>query len=143
MTEALVKPQLAKPKIIIKYHKEGKNVHAILDVDRSTTVGSNFCDFCSFSSDPQKEVPANKNYRKHFSRKNLLQSKIFSNLNLLHKNTVVRNRACSITTCLFHSEMTTYWYITWKYVYFLFHVLSKNENIINAGYWVLSENRKN
>ena len=29
-----------------------------------------------------------------------------------------------------------------KYV-FLFHVLNKNENIINAGYWVLSENRKN
>ena len=27
---------------------------------------------------------------------------------------------------------------------FLLHVLNKNENIqINAGYWVLSENRKN
>ena len=25
---------------------------------------------------------------------------------------------------------------------FLLHVLNKNENIINAGYWVLSENRK-
>ena len=25
----------------------------------------------------------------------------------------------------------------WKYV-FLLHVLNKNENIINAGYWVLS-----
>ena len=25
--------------------------------------------FCDFSSDPQKLVPANKNYRKHFSRK--------------------------------------------------------------------------
>ena len=50
-----MKPQLAKPKIIIKCHKEGKNVRAILDVNRSTTVwheffvGSNFCDFCSFS----------------------------------------------------------------------------------------------
>ena len=32
--------------------------------------------------------------------------------------------------------------IVWKYV-FLLHVLNKNENIINAGYWVLSENRKN
>ena len=76
-----MKPQLAKPKIIIKYLKEGKNVHAILDVNRLTTrwhemfAGSNFCDFCSFSSDPQKEVPANKNYRKHFSLKNLLQNK--------------------------------------------------------------------
>jgi len=38
-------------------------------------AGSNFCDFCGFSSDPQKYVPVNKNYRKHFSRKNLLQSK--------------------------------------------------------------------
>ena len=28
--------------------------------------------------------------------------------------------------------------IVWKYV-FLLHVLNKNENIINAGYWVLSE----
>ena len=78
-----MKPQLAKPKIVIKYHKEGKKVHAILDVNRSTTVwheifaGSkfcDFCDFCSFSSDPQKEVPANKNYRKHFSCKTLFQS---------------------------------------------------------------------
>ena len=34
--------------------------------------GFNFCDF---SSDLQKSVPANKNYRKDFSRKNLLQSK--------------------------------------------------------------------
>ena len=24
-----------------------------------------------------------------------------------------------------------------------FYVLNKNENIVNAGYWVLSENRKN
>ena len=31
--------------------------------------------FAFFSSDRQKQVPANKNYRKHFSRKNLLQSK--------------------------------------------------------------------
>ena len=28
--------------------------------------------------------------------------------------------------------------IVWKYV-FLLHVLNKNDNIINAGYWVLSE----
>ena len=33
-------------------------------------------------------------------------------------------------------------HIVWKYV-FLLHVLSKNENIINAWYWVLYENRKN
>ena len=35
------------------------------------SAGSNFCDF---SSDPQKKVPANKNYRNHFARKNVLQS---------------------------------------------------------------------
>ena len=29
-----------------------------------------------------------------------------------------------------------------KYV-FLLRILNKNENIINAGYWVLSENCKN
>ena len=65
---------------------------------------------------------------------------VFSNLNSLHKNTIPRNRVCSITTCLFHSETkrytTKYWFIVWKYV-FLLHVLNKNENIINAGYWVL------
>ena len=67
---------------------------------------------------------------------NFISELIFSNLNLRHKNTVLRNRACSITTCLFHSEMTTHWYITWKYV-FLFHALNKNQNnIINTGYWV-------
>ena len=32
--------------------------------------------------------------------------------------------------------------IVLEYV-FLLHILNKNKNIINAGYWVLSENRKN
>ena len=36
LTEALVKAQFAKPKIIIKYHKEGKNVYR---------VARNFCGF--------------------------------------------------------------------------------------------------
>ena len=31
-----------------------------------------------------------------------------------------------------------YWFIVWKYV-FLLNVLGKNENIINARYWVLCE----
>ena len=39
----------------------------------------------------------------------------------------------AITTCLFHSETTKYWFTAWKYV-FLLHVLNKNENLINAGY---------
>ena len=48
-------------------------------------AGSNFSDS---SSDPQNKVPANKNYRKHVSRENLL--KIYSNLNSLHKHTVTK-----------------------------------------------------
>ena len=32
--------------------------------------------------------------------------------------------------------------IVWKYV-FLLHILNKSNNIINAGYWVLSENCNN
>ena len=32
--------------------------------------------------------------------------------------------------------------IAWKYVSLL-HVLNKNENIVNAGHWVVFENRKN
>ena len=35
--EMLVKPKLAKPKIII-YHKEGKNVHAIIVAARYTNI---------------------------------------------------------------------------------------------------------
>ena len=73
---------------------------------------------------------------------------IFFNLNSLHKNTILRNRVCSITICLFHSKTKQYimytmkyWFYThvgyvyrsivWKYV-FLLHVLNKNENIING-----------
>ena len=38
---------------------------------RKIFAGSNFCDF---SSDPQKHVPANKNYCEHFFHKSVLQS---------------------------------------------------------------------
>ena len=49
-------------------------------------MGSNFCDFCGFSSNLQEKVPSNKNYCKHYSCKNLLQTKYsLTNLNLLHK----------------------------------------------------------
>ena len=42
-------------------------------------VARNFCgsNFCDFSSDPQKQVPANKNYYEHFS------TKIYSRVNIL------------------------------------------------------------
>ena len=54
-------------------------------------------------------LQSNKNYRKYFPAKIY---NIFSNLNSLHKNTVLRNRVCSITTCLFRSETKRY---TMKY----------------------------
>ena len=47
---------------------------------------------------PQMKIPA-----KNYSRGNT----VFSNLNSLHKNTVSRNRVCSITTGLFFSETNT------------------------------------
>ena len=49
----------------------------------------------------------------------------------------------SFTTCHFRSETkpTPYRSVVWKYV-FLLHVLNEIENIINAGKWVLFENRK-
>ena len=52
---------------------------------------------------PQIKITANIFFFIFFS-KNLPQSEIFSNLNSLHKNTVLRNRVCSVTTCLFRSE---------------------------------------
>ena len=48
-------------------------------------------------------VPANK------LTANIFAAKI--NLNSLHENTIPRNRVCSITTCLIHSETTKYWFI--------------------------------
>ena len=52
-----------------------------------------------------------------------------------------KKSVCSITTCLFYSKTKRYneplvLHST------LLHLLNKNENIINVGYWVLSENRK-
>ena len=65
---------------------------------------------------------------------------MFSNLKYSTKKSCLFNH-----NCLFHSETKQYtmeyWFIVWKYV-FLLHLLNKNENSLNAGYWVLSENRK-
>ena len=47
-------------------------IQPVLAVWHEIFAGSNVC---GFSSDPPKYVPANNNYSKHFSRKNLLQSK--------------------------------------------------------------------
>ena len=73
----------------------------------------------------------NKNYRKHFPLK------IYSNLNSLHKNTVL-TEIVSVTLCLLaHSE-------TKRYTDELLVLLRVPpvENIINVGFWTLSENRK-
>ena len=61
----------------------------------------------------------------------------------------LRNRVCSITiaTCLFHSQTKRYtmnyrFYIGYAYrsiivFSFFWHVINKNENIINVGYWLI------
>ena len=72
----------------------------------------------------------NKNYRKHFPLK------IYSNLNSLHKNTVLTEIVSVIMPpCAFRN----------KAVYNELLVLLRVppvENIINVGFWTLSENRK-
>ena len=84
--------------------------------------------FVIFPAIGKNKIYANKNYRR--------QTEISYT-----KKIVLRNRVCSITHCLFHSE--TKQYSTKNWFVFLLLVLNKNKNIINAGYWVLSENRKN
>ena len=65
------------------------------------------------SSEPQK-------LRQTFSRKSLLQSKY------------------SIQFASFIQRQNGVQWITWKYI-FILQVVNKNENIINAGNWVLSD----
>ena len=60
--------------------------------------------FAIFSSIRKNKFPQIKITANIFFGKNLPQNEIFSNLNSLHKNTVLRNRVCSITICLFRSE---------------------------------------
>ena len=86
----------------------------------------------------KSKITANKDYRNPFPAKIYSRVNILS-VNSLHKNTVLRNRICSITTCLICSETKRYtmkyWFIVWKDV-FLSHLLNKKENIINlvTGY---------
>ena len=102
-------------------------------------AGSNFCDFCRFSSDPQKYVPVNKNYHKHFSRKNLLQSKY--SLTWIRYTKIYYLEIVPFQSQLVKkNEILVY---CLKISVFLLHLLNKRENIIYAGYWVLSENGKN
>ena len=78
-------------------------------------------------------ICANKFLQTFFPQK-LTPESISSNLNSLHKNTGLTNHVCSITTCLFHSETTKYWFIAWKYV-FLLQVLNKDKDNYNQC-WV-------
>ena len=97
-------------------------------------AGSNFCDFCGFSSDPQNmfleiKITANIFPAKFFSRVNILSLKLATQKYGTKKSQLVKNNEI-LVYCL-------------KISVFLLHVLNKNESIINAGYWVLSEDRKN
>ena len=102
-------------------------------------AGSNFCDFCRFSSDPQKYVPVNKNYHKHFSRKNLLQSKY--SLTWIRYTKIYYSEIVPFQSQLVKKKRNTG--LLFENQCILLHVLNKRENIIYAGYWVLSENGKN
>ena len=67
----------------------------------------NFAKFAIFSAihknkSPQLQITTNIFPAKIYSRVSL------TNLNPLHKNTVLRKCVCSITTCLFHSETKLY-----------------------------------
>ena len=52
------------------------------------------------------QVPANKNQKlpQTFFPQKFTPEYIFSKLSSLHKDTEIKNRVCSITTCLFHLE---------------------------------------
>ena len=85
---------------------------------REIFASSNFCDFPAIRKNkfPQIKITANI-----FFRKNIPQREIFSNLNSLHKNTILRNHVCSITTCLFRSETKrntiNFWFISFARKY--------------------------
>ena len=83
---------------------------------------------------PQIKITAQILPAKTYSRGNTVCSNL--NYTRIQYQEIV---SVQFTTGLFFSEK--YWLtlsIVWKYV-FLLHVLNKNDNIINAGYWVLSE----
>ena len=74
---------------------------------------------------------------------NIFPAKISSRENILYLKFATQKYNTK-KSCLFNhnlSKTMKYWFIVSKCV-FLLHVLNKNENIINAGCWVLSENRK-
>ena len=101
--------------------------------------------FAIFPAIRKNKLPQIKFTANIFSEK-FTPEQIFSKVNSLQKNTVVRNCVCLTTTCSLHPETKwvqwitdfTYAYcsIVWKYIFPL-HVRKKNENNINVGYRVL------
>ena len=53
------------------------------------------------------------------------------------------NLSLSFRNKAVYNEILTHTKVLFENMHFLLHVLNKMENIFNAGYWVLSENRKN
>ena len=83
-------------------------------------------------------ICANKFPQTFFPQK-LTPESIFSNLNSLHKNTGLTNHVCSITTCLFHSETTKYWFIAWKinmFFYCRYSIKTKILSMLGMGYFL-------
>ena len=97
-------------------------------------AGSNFCDFCRFSSDPQKYVPVNKNTT------NIFSAKIYSRVNILYLEFATQ-RHITQKSCLFNhnlSKKTKYWFIVRKSVYFYctYSINAKILSILGTGYFL-------
>ena len=66
---------------------------------------SNFFDFIAiFPAIHKRKFPQIKTTANIFPVKIFFRGEIFFNLNSLHKNTLLTNRICLITNCLFRSE---------------------------------------
>ena len=116
-------------------------------------AGSNFCDFFS---DPQKKVPANKNYRKHISRKNLLHSKYTRTLirytNIQHyeiasaqlqfASFIQKSNGIQLTTGFIWGTLTV---ILCENMYFYCTYLTKTKMLskLGTGYFLKTEKKIN
>ena len=77
-----------------------------------------------------------------YHRKNISRNTVFSNLNALHKNTVPRNRVCSITTGLFFSETNTDAHLVLfenMYFYCTYSIKTKILSMQGTGYFLKSQ----
>ena len=77
-----------------------------------------------------------------YHRKNISRNTVFSNLNALHKNTVPRNRVCSITTGLFFWETNTDAHLVLfenMYFYCTYSIKTKILSMLGTGYFLKSQ----